>query len=74
MKDQLMSLGLEGTMRLLWNIKSEREDVFNMDANKLFAMGNELFFEGDEECDISYADKKGKYQNQTGITLPRMKD
>ena len=33
-----------------------------------------LFFEGDEECDISYADKKGKYQNQTGITLPRMKD
>ena len=33
-----------------------------------------LFFEGDEECEISYADKKGKYQNQTGITLPRMKD
>lgn len=27
-----------------------------------------LFFESDEECLRSYADKKGKYQNQTGIT------
>ena len=25
-----------------------------------------LFFESDEECQISYADKKGKYQKQTG--------
>ena len=33
-----------------------------------------LFFESDEECEVSYADKKGKYQSQTGITLPRMKD
>ena len=33
-----------------------------------------LFFEGDEQCDVTYADKKGKYQKQTGITLPRMKD
>lgn len=31
-----------------------------------------LFFEADEECEISYADKKGKYQTQQGITLPRM--
>ena len=31
-----------------------------------------LFFDGDEECDVSYADKKGKYQSQTGITLPRV--
>lgn len=31
-----------------------------------------LFFEGDEECETSYADKKGKYQGQTGVTLPRM--
>ena len=31
-----------------------------------------LFFEGDEECEISYADKKGKYQKQTGITHPRI--
>ena len=33
-----------------------------------------LFFESDEPCEISYADKKGKYQSQTGITLPKMKD
>ncbi len=31
-----------------------------------------LFFEGDEECDRSYADKKGKYQKQTGITHPKI--
>lgn len=31
-----------------------------------------LFLQGDEKCDISYKDKKGKYQGQTGITLPRI--
>lgn len=31
-----------------------------------------LFFEGDEPCEVSYADKKGKYQKQMGITLPRL--
>lgn len=30
-----------------------------------------LFFEG-EEPEVSYADRKGKYQAQTGITLPRL--
>jgi len=31
-----------------------------------------LFFEADEECDISYADKKGKYQRQQSIVLPKL--
>ena len=31
-----------------------------------------LFFEADEECEISYADKKGKYQKQQRIELPKM--
>lgn len=31
-----------------------------------------LFFEADEECETSYADKKGKYQHQTSITLPKL--
>ncbi len=31
-----------------------------------------LFFEADEMCDISYADKKGKYQKQVGITPPKV--
>jgi len=31
-----------------------------------------LFLESDEECEISYADRKGKYQAQKGITLPRL--
>ena len=30
-----------------------------------------LFFESDEECEISYKDRKGKYQGQTGVTLPK---
>ena len=32
-----------------------------------------LFFESDEECEVSYKDKQGKYQSQIGITLPKMK-
>jgi dCTP deaminase len=33
-----------------------------------------LFFAADEgdECEQSYADKRGKYQAQTGITLPKL--
>lgn len=31
-----------------------------------------LFLQGDEPCETSYADKKGKYQSQKGITLPRI--
>jgi dCTP deaminase len=30
-----------------------------------------VFFEGDESCDVSYKDRKGKYQGQSGVTLPR---
>ncbi|MDE2972276.1 MAG: dCTP deaminase [Acidobacteriota bacterium] len=29
-----------------------------------------LFFESDEDCEVSYRDKKGKYQGQEHITLP----
>jgi dCTP deaminase len=29
-----------------------------------------LFFKGDQICDTSYADRKGKYMKQTGVTLP----
>jgi dCTP deaminase len=30
-----------------------------------------LFFESDEVCDVSYKDRGGKYQGQTGVTLPK---
>ncbi len=30
-----------------------------------------LFFKADEVCDVSYKDRGGKYQNQTGVTLPK---
>jgi dCTP deaminase len=31
-----------------------------------------LFFEGDDMCETSYADRKGKYQGQRGVTPPRL--
>ena len=31
-----------------------------------------IFLSADEECEISYKDKKGKYQSQQGIVLPRL--
>lgn len=31
-----------------------------------------LFFESDEPCETSYADRKGKYQKQQGIVLPKL--
>jgi dCTP deaminase len=31
-----------------------------------------LFFEADEVCEVSYGDRKGKYQEQTTIVLPRI--
>ena len=39
-------------------------------ANEGIAQG--LFFQSDEPCEMSYADKKGKYQAQRGVTLPKM--
>jgi len=31
-----------------------------------------LFLKADSPCEVSYADRGGKYQGQTGVTLPRM--
>lgn len=31
-----------------------------------------IFLEADEECEVSYADRKGKYQGQTGVTPARL--
>ena len=30
-----------------------------------------LFFQSDEDCEISYKDRGGKYQGQEGVTLPK---
>ena len=32
-----------------------------------------LFFQSDEACETTYADRAGKYQGQTGITIPMVK-
>ena len=31
-----------------------------------------LFFQSDEQCEVSYADKKGKYLGQLEVTLPKL--
>jgi dCTP deaminase len=31
-----------------------------------------LFLKGDSACEVSYADRSGKYQGQTGVTLPKL--
>jgi dCTP deaminase len=31
-----------------------------------------IFLESDRICEISYKDRKGKYQSQRGVTLPRI--
>lgn len=35
-------------------------------------IGQVLFFESDEDCDVSYEDRGGKYQRQTGLTYSRL--
>ena len=30
------------------------------------------FFESDEDCEVSYADRAGKYQNQVGLVTPKL--
>ena len=64
----VLEAGWEGTITL---------EIGNMTPLPAKVYANEgiaqvLFFEGDEACDISYADRKGKYQNQEGVVLPRI--
>ncbi len=33
-----------------------------------------LFFQGNEPCEISYADKGGKYMHQEGVVLPKVEN
>ena len=31
-----------------------------------------IFFKSEQHCDVSYADRQGKYMKQKGITIPKM--
>jgi dCTP deaminase len=35
-------------------------------------IGQILFFESDQDCDVSYSDRGGKYQGQTGLTYAKV--
>lgn len=54
------------------NVTLEFSNTTNLPA-KIYAnegVAQMLFFESDEDCLVSYKDRKGKYQGQTGVTLP----
>ena len=40
-------------------------------ADKQYRVAQMLFLQADEPCAVSYRDRGGKYQGQTGVTLPR---
>ena len=55
------------------NVTLEFSNTTNLPA-KIYAgegVAQMLFFESDEECETSYKDRGGKYQGQTGVTLPK---
>lgn len=56
------------------HITLEIANVTNMPAKIYPGEGitQVIFFVGAEECETSYADRNGKYQAQTGITLPKV--
>ena len=35
-------------------------------------IGQVVFLESDEDCSVSYEDRGGKYQGQTGLTYSRL--
>jgi dCTP deaminase len=37
-------------------------------------IGQAIFLQSDEPCEVSYRDKRGKYQGQEGIVLPRVEN
>ena len=52
-------------------------EISNTTNNSVYLYPNEgiaqiLFFESDEVCEVSYADRKGKYQNQIGVTIAKI--
>ena len=55
------------------HVTLEFSNTTNLPANIYAGEGvaQMLFFESDEECETSYKDRGGKYQGQTGVTLPK---
>ena len=56
------------------NVTLEFSNTTNLPA-KIYAnegVAQMIFFESDENCSTSYKDRSGKYQNQIGVTLPKV--
>lgn len=64
----VLEAGWEGTITLeVANVTPLPARVY---ANE--GIAQVLFFDGDEDCLVSYADRRGKYQGQQGVVLPKI--
>lgn len=63
-----MEPGWEGTLTI--ELSNTAPLPLKVYANEGIAQA--IFFEADEECEVSYADKHGKYMHQRGITFPKV--
>lgn len=77
-------VGLHGKVSVGWGGHIDAEDVVLFEGTSVIEVANQtslpvkiyagmgiaqfLFFQGDVPCEVSYADRGGKYQGQSGIT------
>ena len=63
-----LEAGWEGVLTIgISNVTSLPAKIYALEG-----IAQVLFFEGDEACMTSYGDRRGKYQSQQGITLPKI--
>ena len=58
----------------LLKLRSHFDLFSNLRPAKIYAgegVAQMIFLESDEDCEVSYRDRGGKYQGQTGVTLPK---
>ena len=53
-----------------WNSRTRRRLPAKVYANE--GACQFLFLQGNEPCEVSYADRAGKYMGQRGVTLPKL--
>jgi hypothetical protein len=73
---QLRQRGVKSVDRIgidLWEY-FERQSSPDVAADSIMQRGRkeQIFFRADMTCEVSYADKGGKYQDQVGLTLPKV--
>jgi deoxycytidine triphosphate deaminase len=68
----IRKMALEHDMINPFNDRQVRDGVIPTKIYSNEGLCQILFFQGDEACEVSYKDKSGKYQRQSGIVLPKL--